>query len=68
MRIEIEWLTDTTECETCGTSWAEGARVTIDGDVALDLVPSAHCFGGTEYSQVEVYRRILTHLGHEVSE
>lgn len=65
--ITIEWLSDTYDgCETCGTSWAEGARVFIDGEMALDMSPSAYCFGGAHYDQSDVYERILRHLGHTV--
>ncbi|PJT22679.1 hypothetical protein CN884_11925 [Ochrobactrum sp. 30A/1000/2015] len=46
MKISIEWLGDTHDCETCGPSWAEGARVYIDGLLVLDLQPSAHCYDG----------------------
>lgn len=67
-KIEIKWLDDEHDCDTCGTSWAEGAIVTIDGERALDLDPLAHCFGSDDYSREEVLRRILAHLGHEVVE
>jgi hypothetical protein len=67
VNIKIEWLTDYYDnCETCGSSYAEGARVFVDGVMALDLAPSAHCFGGEHYPQEDVYERILQHLGHTV--
>ena len=67
MKIEIEWLTDSYDnCETCGTSYAEGARVYVDGSLTLDMAPSAHCFGGAHHEQSEVYDAILKWLGHEV--
>ena len=66
MKIKIEWLHDGYDCETCGGSYAEGAKVTIDDQVVLDLEPVAHCFGGTNYDRDEVYHRIFKHLGHEV--
>lgn len=67
--IEIEWLYDEgPDCETCGPSYAEGARVKIDGAVALDLKPVAHCFSGDHWNQSDVYIEVLKHLGHEVSE
>ena len=67
--IKIEWLTDSySGCETCGTSYAEGARVYIDDALALDLAPRAHCFGGADYQDGEVYTRILQHLGHTVEQ
>lgn len=64
--IRIEWLHDSHSCETCGTSYAEGARVFIDGALALDLKPVAHCYDGASYYDSDVYRRILTHIGHTV--
>jgi len=67
-KIEIEWLWDSGHnCETCGTSYAEGARVIIDGKVELELKPVAHCFGGDNWDQGEVYEEILKKLGHEVT-
>lgn len=66
MKIKIEWLSDYSDCETCGGNYADGARVTIDGEVALDLEPAAHCYGGTHYDERDVFKRILEHLGHEV--
>ncbi|ANW00705.1 hypothetical protein [Bradyrhizobium icense] len=67
MKIEIEWLHDSYDnCETCGTSYAEGARVYVDGALAVDMSPVAHCLGGAHYSDSDVYSAILKHLGHEV--
>lgn len=65
--ITIQWLSDTYDnCELCGSSWAEGARVYVDRVLALDLAPSAHCTGGQHYEQQDVYDRLLRHLGHTV--
>jgi hypothetical protein len=69
MKIEIEWLTDCYDaCETCGSSYAEGAKVYVDGALTIDMSPSAHCFGGANYYQSDVYDAILKWLGHEVAE
>lgn len=65
-KITIEWLSDSHECETCGHSYADGARISIDGAVALELVPLAACFDGDHFSEEEVYKRIIAHLGHEL--
>jgi hypothetical protein len=65
--ISIEWLTDYHNCETCGSSYAEGAVVSIDGQIVLEMRPVAHCFGGTNYYESDVYGRILQHLGHTIS-
>lgn len=64
--ISIEWLTDYHNCETCGSNYAEGAVVSIDGSVAIEMRPVAHCFGGDNFEQSEVFDRILRHLGHTV--
>lgn len=66
-KIEIEWLVDEYDCDTCGSNWAEGAVVKIDGELVFDLSPSAHCYAGVSYSQEDIYKKILNHL-HEVVE
>lgn len=66
--IEIVWLEDTHHCETCGTSYADGARIRIDGDVALELIPHAHCLGGDHFDRDDIYKRLIEHLGHTISE
>ena len=64
--IEIDWLFDSDECETCGTNWAEGAEVRVDGVSFLSLTPFATCFNGNHYDEAEVYRRILVALGYKI--
>lgn len=66
--IQIEWLWDSNDCEQCGGNYADGARVTIDGKSALELIPHAHCFGGDHWSELDVFKLILAHLGHTVEE
>lgn len=66
MNIEIEWLSDDFDCDTCGGSWAEGAIVRFDGEVVIDMTPVAHCYGGDSYSQDMVYTAILEKLGHVI--
>lgn len=67
-RIKIVWLHDYAECETCGGGYAEGARVYLDGELLVEMEPVAHCYGGTHYTQEDVYRRILEMTGHTVEE
>lgn len=66
--VKIEWLHDSHSCETCGTSYAEGARVYVDGAAAIELEPVAHCFGGANFMESEVFAAILTHLGHTLEQ
>lgn len=66
--IRIEWVTDSHECETCGSNYADGAYVHIDGREVLDLSPAAACYGGTDYSEAAVLKKVLEYLGHEITE
>jgi hypothetical protein len=65
-RIDVEWLTDEHECDDCGTSHASGARVLLDGEEILELLPVARCFDGEDWSAAEVFRETLARLGYEV--
>lgn len=65
--IRIEWLTDSHWCETCGPSFAEGARVFIDDEVLLEMKPVAHCFAEDDFSTSDVYAAIIERItGHTV--
>lgn len=66
--IKIEWLHDDHDCETCGPTYAEGARVWIDDELIEDFLPSAHCCAGASYNESEVYHFILTRLGHKIED
>lgn len=66
MKIRIERLTDDHDCETCGWSMAEGARVYFDGELAIELEPHAHCYDGDDYNDEAIYTAILNKLGHTV--
>lgn len=67
-KIEIRWIVDTHDCETCGSSFAEGAIVSLDGKEILRLEPLAHCYNSIEFTQEDVYKKLLEHLGYEVTE
>jgi len=62
--IKIEPLSDEHDCEACGTSWATGYEVTFPDSYVLFLDPSAHCFGGKDWSEAELMEEILKHLGY----
>ena len=72
MKIKIEWLTDTHDCETCGTSWADGARVTVTRrggkQSVLEFTPVARCHDSSDWSSDEVFKAILVSLGYDVEE
>lgn len=66
MKIVIERLTDEHDCETCGSSYAEGARVYFNDELALSLEPSAYCYDSTDYDDSQILVQILEKLGHAV--
>lgn len=65
-KIELENLYDESDCETCGTSYAEGFSVLIDGEPFGDYAPCAHCYDGASYYLQGVLTDVLKHLGHEL--
>ena len=67
MKIEIETNSDTWECETCGSDWAEGGRVTVDGDLTLEADAVAHCYHGTHFSEMDLLVIALHKKGISVS-
>lgn len=66
MKIEIKVLTDVRDCETCGSSWAEGGFVYVDGVMVLERIPSAHCYNSPSFSESDLLVMALTKLGHEI--
>lgn len=66
-QIKIEWLSDSSECECCGVSYADGARVFFDDVEVLPLIPSAHCYDGDHWDDREVYEKIFEKLGHTIT-
>lgn len=64
MNIEIEWLTDSYDCDQpgCSGGWAEGARVRVNGEMLLELLPKAHCFGGDHWDRDAVYIELIQKL------
>ncbi len=65
--LHVEWLSDCSDCETCGGGSAEGARVTLNGAPFLDRIPRAACFGGDSWSADEVFAATLELLGYSAT-
>jgi hypothetical protein len=64
--VEIEWVYDEYDCETCGPSYAEGAIVRVDNVVILEMMPHAHCYSSESYEPEEVYNALLNRFGFDV--
>lgn len=66
-KIVIEHLVDEHDCETCGSSWAEGALITLPDSSTVELKPLANCFGGAHWDREEILLILLKKLGYEVT-
>ena len=68
MKYKIQTVFDDYDCETCGSSYAEGFFVTEEGSPLpiVNLIPLAHCTGGKEFELSDALNQILIKLGHEV--
>ena len=67
-KIRIEITDDDYDCETCGSAYATGAKIYVDGILSLNLVPKAHCYNGISYDQNEIMRRALEMVGIELEQ
>ncbi len=66
-KVTVEYLSDTySGCETCGTSYAEGFRVSVDGKEFFTLEPLADCVGGQSFTLEDAMVRLLREWGHEL--
>ena len=67
MKLTIINLYDSTDCETCGSSGAEGYRVLRDGEPLVELKAIAHCHSGQRtYDEHDLLREVLKAFGHDV--
>ncbi len=66
--IEIEWTSKHHDCDTCGINSAYGAVVRMNGEVIIELIPEANCYGGTSFYEEDVFKIIFKHLGYKVKD
>jgi hypothetical protein len=66
MKYTIRSISDDYDCETCGSSYAEGYEIFKDGELVHVLKPIAHCYGGDSFDGDDLLTWILTDLGHSV--
>lgn len=53
---------DSHDCDTCGSSYADGATIYLDGKQILDLVPIAHCYDNVHYYDIDIFIAIADYL------
>ena len=63
--IKITRTYDEHDCDDCGYSTAEGAKIYINGRKVLDLKPVAHCYEGKTYSDIDILKAVLEYLDFE---
>lgn len=66
MKISIKTEHDKYECDTCGSSYASGGTVTVDGVEVVNLPAHAHCCSCQSFSEMDLLVIALRKLGHEV--
>lgn len=66
MEIRIKTFEDEHECETCGTSYAVGGSVYVDGRHVLTREPLAFCYDSVDFSYEELLILALSELGIDV--
>lgn len=64
--IKIVRTYDEYDCDDCGYSEAEGAKIYINNKMVLDLKPVAHCYGGITYNDENIFQAVLEYLGYNV--
>lgn len=72
LTLKIVWLEDSYDCDDCGPSSANGARVyKVEGEevtLLLELIPAAPCYEGVTYEPEQVLRMVLSKLGYALEE
>lgn len=68
MKVKVKYTFDEHDCETCGSSWADGADIYFDDELVYQFVPIAHCYNGQSMDRDDVLKIVLEHLGHEFEE
>ena len=66
MKIKIEELWDSKDCETCGGGVEYGGRVFFDGKLVWEYVPYAGCCDNEYFDRTYMLQKALELLGHEV--
>lgn len=58
-KYEIIFMEDSSDCELCGTEYAGGYQIYLDGVLIIDKHPVAHCYDASDYDPSGAYRDIL---------
>lgn len=67
VEYQVTYLQDTYDCETCGSSYADGYEIRKNGELVYTMKPVAHCYGGDNYTQDELVEWIVNDLGAKIA-
>jgi len=67
-KLNIDWLYDEHDCETCGGSYSIGAVVKYNNKIILDKPACAHCFSEPDIDYEQILYVLCKHLKTEVKE
>jgi hypothetical protein len=66
VRIDIQVIEDSSDCETCGVNYSAGGIVKVDGRAVYRFEPVADCFGGDHMEVPDLLVIGLAKVGIEV--
>lgn len=65
-KVRIEDIYDDHDCETCGGAGAWGYRIYVDGRLAVEREPFAHCYDGVYFDTADLVKDVAAALGGTV--
>ena len=68
MKLIIERSSISEDCETCGTSFGEGVRVSLDDKIILDIEAFAGCFESSYVEDIDILKALCKELKIELEE
>ena len=68
MKLIIERSSIVEDCETCGISFGEGVRVSLDDKIILDIEAVANCFERSYVEDIDILKALCKELKIELEE
>ena len=66
-KIKVIQTVDHHDCETCGSSYAEGGRIYINEELVYELKPYASCYDNSIYiSYEDLMQKAFELIGYEM--
>ena len=65
-KIKVIQTVDQRDCETCGSSYAEGGRIYIDEELVYEFNPHASCFNSLNMKYEDLMQKAFELIGYEM--